>query len=54
MGIPHQALSLLDSVLVSVLAHGSLYECARAQYLRVRCKVAVAGKNNQGNLQSGE
>ena len=53
LGFPYQALSLLDSVLVSILSHGSLYECARAQYLRSRCKVAIAAKHDISSLNTG-
>lgn len=45
MGMPSQALKILDKVLVKVLAHGGVYDRARAMLLFVKCLVADAGSN---------
>jgi len=44
LNMPHQALRLMDEVLLTILTHGARYDQARANYLWTRCKVA-AGKN---------
>ena len=43
LGTPEQALGLLEDVLESVLAHGSLMDKGRALLLMARCQVALAG-----------
>lgn len=43
LGTPEQALALLEDVLESILAHGSLMDKGRALLLMARCQVALAG-----------
>uniref|UniRef100_A0A671Q9H4 Anaphase-promoting complex subunit 5 n=1 Tax=Sinocyclocheilus anshuiensis TaxID=1608454 RepID=A0A671Q9H4_9TELE len=43
LGIPEQALVLVQDVLESVLAHGSLIDKGRALLLAARCQMALAG-----------
>uniref|UniRef100_A0A671Q0X2 Anaphase-promoting complex subunit 5 n=1 Tax=Sinocyclocheilus anshuiensis TaxID=1608454 RepID=A0A671Q0X2_9TELE len=43
LGIPEQALVLVQDVLESVLAHGSLIDKGRALLLAARCHMALAG-----------
>lgn len=43
LGIPEQALVLVQDVLESVLAHGSLIDKGRALLLAARCQIALAG-----------
>ncbi|XP_063050550.1 anaphase-promoting complex subunit 5 isoform X2 [Engraulis encrasicolus] len=43
LGTPEQSLALLEDVLESILAHGSLMEKGRALLLVARCQVALAG-----------
>lgn len=43
LGTPEQALALLEDVLESILAHGSLMDKGRALLLMARCEVALAG-----------
>ena len=42
LNMPHQALRLLEEVLLPILTHGSLYDRARTHYLWLRCSVAAA------------
>jgi anaphase-promoting complex subunit 5 len=44
LGMPCQCLTLIESVLCDVLTHGTLYDCARAHFLWVKCQVAAASK----------
>ena len=46
LGLPDQALSVLQKVLLQVFTSGSLYDRARAQFLWVRCQASVAAKQN--------
>ncbi|ROL49079.1 Anaphase-promoting complex subunit 5 [Anabarilius grahami] len=47
LGIPEQALALVQDVLESVLAHGSLIDKGRALLLAARCQMALAGSAAQ-------
>lgn len=47
LGIPEQALVLVQDVLESVLAHGSLIDKGRALLLASRCQMALAGTADQ-------
>ncbi|KAG8222193.1 hypothetical protein J437_LFUL001285 [Ladona fulva] len=42
MGLPSQALGLLEQCLPVILSHGSCYERGRAMFLLVRCKLAAS------------
>ena len=44
LGMPSQCLTLIESVLCDMLTHGTLYDCARAHFLWVKCKIAAASK----------
>lgn len=41
MGKPHQALKLINNCIETVLANGGIYDCAKTQFLFVRCLVAT-------------
>lgn len=43
MGLPSQALSIMDKCLVQILAHGGCYDRGRAILLHAKCLVANAG-----------
>lgn len=54
LGVPEQALSLLQEALEPILAHGAVMDKGRALLLAARCQVAVAGLRQQGAPQTGE
>ncbi len=53
LGIPEQALVLVEVVLESVLAHGSLIDKGRALLLAARCQMALAGDAAQEHRRTG-
>lgn len=53
LGIPEQALALVQDVLESVLAHGSLIDKGRALLLAARCQMALAGSAAQEHRLTG-
>lgn len=53
LGIPEQALVLVQDVLESVLAHGALIDKGRALLLAARCQMALAGTTAETNRLSG-
>lgn len=53
LGIPEQALVLVQDVLESVLAHGALIDKGRALLLAARCQMALAGTTAEENRLSG-
>lgn len=53
LGIPEQALVLVQDVLESVLAHGSLIDKGRALLLAARCQMALAGAAAQEHRLTG-
>ncbi|XP_057213337.1 anaphase-promoting complex subunit 5 [Triplophysa rosa] len=52
LGIPEQALVLVQDVLESVLAHGALIDKGRALLLAARCQMALAGTTTEENRLS--
>ncbi|XP_051964699.1 anaphase-promoting complex subunit 5-like [Xyrauchen texanus] len=52
LGIPEQALVLVQDVLESVLAHGALIDKGRALLLAARCQMALAGTATEEHKQS--
>lgn len=44
LGLPNQALLLLDQVMVSILSYGAIYDRARAHFLYAKCTVAQTCK----------
>lgn len=53
LGIPEQALALVQDVLESVLAHGSLIDKGRALLLAARCQMTLAGTTAQKHRLTG-
>ncbi len=53
LDMPHQALSLLESTLVSIISNGSLLDYARAQYLWIRCNVAAVKSQDSQSRNKG-
>lgn len=49
MGKPHQALKLINNCIETVLANGGIYDCAKTQFLFVRCLVATQ-PDRQGKI----
>lgn len=43
LGVPEQALSILQEAIEAVLAHGSVMDKGRALMLMARCQLAAAG-----------
>lgn len=54
LGVPEQALSLLQEALEPILAHGAVMDKGRALLLAARCQVAVAGLRQQGAPQTDQ
>lgn len=51
MGMPQQALKLIRNCMESILSNGGIYDCARAQFLFVKCLVAAQGSNNAEKIK---
>ncbi|PVD22360.1 hypothetical protein C0Q70_18170 [Pomacea canaliculata] len=54
MKLPSQALNLLETVMLTVLSHGSSYDRARLLFIYVRCKVASASLSHFTQRTFGE
>lgn len=50
MGMPQQALRLIKNCMELILANGGIYECAKVNFLFVRCMVAVQ-PDNQNKIE---
>lgn len=47
MGMPQQALKLIRNCMETILANGGVYDCARTQFLFVKCLIAAEGQTNK-------
>lgn len=52
MGMPQQALKLIRNCMETILANGGIYDCARTQFLFVKCVIAAEGQNNKAGKLS--
>lgn len=46
MGMPQQALKLIRNCMETILANGGIYDCAKTQFLFVKCLVAAQRNNH--------
>lgn len=54
LGVPEQALNILQEALEPILAHGAVMDKGRALLLAARCQVALAGLRARGAPQTGD
>lgn len=50
MGMPQQALKLIRNCMETILANGGIYDCARTQFLFVKCLIATQGNNQDAKI----
>lgn len=50
MGMPQQALKLIRNCMETILANGSIYDCARTQFLFVKCLIAGQGEDKNAQI----
>jgi len=54
LGMPRQALLLIEGALVPILSNNSLYDHARALYLYTRCSVAAVTPEGATKKKAGK
>jgi hypothetical protein len=54
MKLPGQALQLVESCMLTILSHGSLYDRARLLYVYAKCQVAESHKSHTEKRKGGE
>lgn len=50
MNMPQQALKLIRTCMETILANGGIYDCARTQFLFVKCLVAAQGADTEAKI----